>query len=106
LADFVYLSCLAAPLTIKTQTPKPIHTRTRRVTTKLGDIMETQYGINILKLPFDTDCDMDSEFFGGSGSAGGCGGSGGCGGGGGCKGGSGGSGGCGGNAIENDDGAN
>ncbi|MCO7516909.1 hypothetical protein NJF44_19160 [Pseudomonas guariconensis] len=63
--------------------------------------MDHQFGINVMKLDFDNDCDMEAEFFGGSGSQGGCGGSGGCGGGGGCKGGSGGSGGCGGNAIDN-----
>ena len=61
--------------------------------------MEIQYGISILELSPHTNCDMDSEFFGGSGSAGGCGGSGGCGGGGGCNGGSGG---CKGNGIDND----
>ncbi|GLH33313.1 hypothetical protein BR1R5_27000 [Pseudomonas sp. BR1R-5] len=62
--------------------------------------METQFGINVMALPSDSDCDMEAEFFGGSGGAGGCGGSGGCGGGGGCNGGSGGSGGSGGNAID------
>ncbi|WP_146257888.1 hypothetical protein [Pseudomonas putida] len=65
--------------------------------------MENQYGISVMELASDTHCDMEAEFFGGSGSAGGCGGSGGCGGGGGCKGGSGGSGGSGGNnGISND----
>lgn len=66
--------------------------------------MENQYGITLMKLSSDGNCDMEAEFFGGSGSAGGCGGSGGCGGGGGCKGGSGGSGGSGGNnGIDNNE---
>lgn len=61
--------------------------------------MDTQFGINLMNLTFDNNCDMEAEFFGGSGGAGGCGGSGGCGGGGGCNGGSGGCGGSGGHAI-------
>ncbi|MEZ1436241.1 hypothetical protein ACIQYQ_23090 [Pseudomonas asiatica] len=52
--------------------------------------MSNQFGITLMTLEFDKDCNMESEFFGGSGSKGGCGGSGGCGGGGGCNGGSGG----------------
>lgn len=61
--------------------------------------MDTQFGFSLVSLKGETDCDMEAEFFGGSGGAGGCGGSGGCGGGGGCSGGSGGSGGCVSNAL-------
>lgn len=61
--------------------------------------MDNQFGTTLMDLTHDSNCDMEAEFFGGSGGAGGCGGSGGCGGGGGCNGGSGGCGGSGGNAI-------
>lgn len=39
--------------------------------------MDTQFGINLMDLTSDNNCDMEAEFFGGSGGAGGCGGSGG-----------------------------
>lgn len=45
--------------------------------------MDTQFGFFLVSLKGERDCDMEAEFFGGSGGAGGCGGSGGCGGGGG-----------------------
>ena len=40
--------------------------------------MEIQYGINLLELAPDANCEMEATFFGGSVGAGGCGGCGGC----------------------------
>ncbi|MBV4491082.1 hypothetical protein [Pseudomonas oryzicola] len=64
--------------------------------------MNDEFGVTLMSLQLSKECELEAEFFGGSGSAGGCGGSGGCGGGGGCNGGSGGCKG-GGNAITNRD---